>query len=134
MAWFFTAPATRFSNALFFLLPVAACLVLIDLVRYNNDRRKIIFFVCLFFIIINLHHGYRLVNDDFKLNNISLTGIKPIRTVELTSRETDSGLLIWLPTEGDQTWDAPIPATPYFNPALELRVEKDLCGGFKFKQ
>ena len=47
----------------------------------------------------------------------------------LTTFTTASGLQVYVPVEGDQIWDAPLPATPYPNPALRLRCPQTLeCG------
>ena len=46
-------------------------------------------------------------------------GFAPIPAVELKMFRTDSGLEVYTPHQGDQTWDAPLPSTPY--PQRDLR-------------
>jgi hypothetical protein len=40
------------------------------------------------------------------------------RTPEVFQRNTNSGLSIWV-SKNEECWDAPLPCTPYFDPALE---------------
>ena len=49
---------------------------------------------------------------------------------ELQSFITRSGLRLYVPQEGDQCWDAPLPCTPYPNADLRLRRQGDLGSGF----
>lgn len=48
----------------------------------------------------------------------------------LTTFTTASGIQVYVPVEGDQIWDAPLPAAPYPNPALRLRCPDSLECGF----
>ncbi|TME43852.1 MAG: hypothetical protein E6I75_00930 [Chloroflexi bacterium] len=48
----------------------------------------------------------------------------------LTTFTTASGIQVYVPVEGDQIWDAPLPATPYPNPALRLCCPDSLECGF----
>jgi hypothetical protein len=53
------------------------------------------------------------------------------RHVTLTARTTTSGLRVYVPEiPGSQIWNAPLPSTPWFNPALRLRRAGDLSKGF----
>ena len=58
------------------------------------------------------------------------TGWKPIKTAALQEKVTAQGLNIQVPVNGDQSWDSPLPGTPCFNPALQLRGS-GLQSGFK---
>jgi hypothetical protein len=57
-------------------------------------------------------------------------GFHPIPEVEMYEYVTDSGLALYVPAEGDQCWDAPLPSTPYPRPDLRLRTAGDLGSGF----
>jgi hypothetical protein len=50
--------------------------------------------------------------------------------VKVVSRQTLSGLVVYVPAEGDQCWDAPLPCTPYFNKTLRLRRAESMRWGF----
>ena len=54
----------------------------------------------------------------------------PAQRVPMTARVTDSGLRVYVPRNGDQSWDSDQPSTPYFVPRLRLRVEADMARGF----
>jgi hypothetical protein len=129
LCWFFTAPSIRFANALFFILPVSASLILFFAPGRVYNLKKQAFLFLSVFIIINAHIGYLLASNLFDSDNFSLAGFQPIKKVELTLRETDTGLLLMIPTQGEKTWDSPLPATPYFNRNLQLRGSQ-LCEGF----
>jgi hypothetical protein len=57
-------------------------------------------------------------------------GFHALPKVRLVSRQTRSQLAVWVPKRGDQVYDAPLPCTPHFNPALRLRRDGDLSAGF----
>jgi len=47
---------------------------------------------------------------------------------------TQSGLELHVPESGDQTWDAPLPATPALNPKLRQRERGVLRAGFSVRE
>jgi hypothetical protein len=49
---------------------------------------------------------------------------------DLDVRHTPSGLAVYLPAEGGNCWDAPLPCTPYFDETLRLRRAPSLRSGF----
>ena len=61
------------------------------------------------------------------------SGYQTIPSSALTEQRTDSGLIVYVPVEGDQCWDAPLPCTPYFNSGLRLRVPGKIASGFTQK-
>lgn len=62
-----------------------------------------------------------------------LHGRYPLRSVELKSFQTDSGLILQVPLHGDRCWEAALPCTPYPTPRLRLRSEHAPFGGFGLK-
>jgi len=54
----------------------------------------------------------------------------PLPKPALIIRNTFSGLAVYVPTGGQQCWDAPLPCTPYFDPSLRLRNTSSLRYGF----
>lgn len=68
-----------------------------------------------------------MLKQDFRF---SVDGWKPIKTMALAEEVTSHGLKVHVPVKTDQCWDSPLPSTPYFNPALELRGN-GLQSGFK---
>ena len=57
---------------------------------------------------------------------------QPIPVAKMVVHQTDSGLRVWMPEQGDLSWDAPLPCTPYFYPELQLR-EGRLFDEFRLK-
>ena len=49
---------------------------------------------------------------------------------DLTVRYTVSELAVYVPSEGIQCWDAPLPCTPYFDETLRLRDKNSVRSGF----
>jgi hypothetical protein len=49
----------------------------------------------------------------------------------LITRQTQSGLTVQVPKEGNQCWDAQLPCTPYFDETLRLRKSSSLRSGFQ---
>jgi hypothetical protein len=54
----------------------------------------------------------------------------PLPKPALTVRHTLSGLAVYVPAQGNQCWDAPLPCTPYFDESLRLRNPSSLRWGF----
>jgi len=54
----------------------------------------------------------------------------PLPKPTLTVRHTLSGLAVYVPAQGNQCWDAPLPCTPYFDESLRLRNPSSLRWGF----
>jgi hypothetical protein len=60
----------------------------------------------------------------------SVRELVPLPEVRVVARRTASGLIVYVPAEGNQCWDAPLPCTPYFDNTLRLRSTGNLGGGF----
>lgn len=52
---------------------------------------------------------------------LAVRGLAPLPKAMVTPRPTLSGLTVYVPDEGNQCWDAPLPCTPYFDETLRLR-------------
>jgi len=59
-----------------------------------------------------------------------MTGFQEERKAPMEIFFTESGLALWVPKVGDQSWDSKLPSTPYPNKDLRLRVPGDLSSGF----
>ena len=125
--WFLTAPAIRFANAHFFLLPITSFLVLRDqlfdeVIQFVWEMRKKLIVFGFAIITGFLLYFIFIVMDGYKPRSfIFLGGIEPITTVLLEQRETTTGVKVWLPINGDQCWDSPLPSAPYLNPKMDYR-------------
>jgi hypothetical protein len=54
----------------------------------------------------------------------------PLPKANLIVRHTLSGLAVYVPTEGNQCWDAPLPCMAYFDKTLRLRNGASMRAGF----
>ena len=54
----------------------------------------------------------------------------PLPKPGLVLKHTLSGVAVYVPAQGNQCWDAPLPCTPYFDPSLRLRDPSSLRWGF----
>ncbi len=57
-------------------------------------------------------------------------GFYPIPIAKAHPFTTSSGLTVYVPDEGDQCWDAPLPCTPYPKSNLRLRNDGEIESGF----
>ena len=57
-------------------------------------------------------------------------GLAPIPRAELRLVRTPFGLVLFVPTDSDRAWDAPLPSTPYPKPQLKPRDAGALGAGF----
>jgi hypothetical protein len=60
---------------------------------------------------------------------LSLAELEPVGAPQIEQRRLESGLVLNVP-RGHACWDAPLPCTPFPNPALRLRRDGDLGAGF----
>lgn len=61
-------------------------------------------------------------------------GLAPIPRAELRLVRTPFGLVLFVPTDSDRAWDAPLPSTPYPKPQLKALDEGDLGAGFVHRE
>lgn len=117
--WFFTAPEPRFAGAAFWILGVGTITLSI---RYLSKLKNLVILVftlsAFLFISLALQP---LSRDIWRLHKFY-----SIPRAELKTFTTDSGLVIYVPKEGDMCWDAPLPCTPYPNKSLTIRKDGEL--------
>jgi len=125
--WFLSAPDPRFLGAVFPLLSLCLLGMVLKVTESNLGFSLLVTIATVIF-----GFGYYLALD---ANGLGLIELKKrqigsrIPVCELVPKVTDSGLRVWVPVASDQTWDAPLPATPYFRRDLRLRGN-DLPSGF----
>ncbi len=122
--WFFTAPAIRFGAFLFWLLAAAIVGMCFYQLTAAAGRRTMtaVLIGALVFSTWGMKKGFRGGGSDW--------GFGPTPEVAMKPFQTRSGLVLWVPTEGDRCWDGPLPCTPYPNENLRLRTDGDLSSGF----
>ncbi len=128
--WFFTAPAARFAQAIFLLLPVSGVALLLSLVQDRVKGRAFWGIVLVLFIAGNFHIIKHTVKYSRTVKYFSTDGWSKTKEAPLEEKATESGLRVFKPKKGDQCWDSPLPCTPYFKEALRLRNPDDMSSGF----
>jgi hypothetical protein len=128
--WFFMAPEPRFANASFWCLSLSSALFFLSSVQPLLNKQSFAGVLCVVFIMTNLGLISSVVKYRDRIKVVSSSGWHPIKTIALVQKETSSGLVVFVPEQGDQCWDAPLPCTPYFNASLRLRIPGKLASGF----
>jgi len=147
IVWFFTAPDMRFGIGYFWLI---TCLLISLLFywflqnRFRNARLIVTVVISLFILIFLFGKAKRIVlktknskyltwsfkpNEGF--NELLNQGLSQLPVVRMRKYTTTSGLILNVPIEGNQVWDAPLLSTPHPSPGLMLRNPKKLSDGFK---
>jgi hypothetical protein len=129
--WFVMAPDPRFSDGAFWLLAIGTAAVLLcQIRRWTEDRLIFAVVFVILFAAVNDLFADKTIHDFKEWSLVSLQGWQPIPKAAIIEKRTDSGLMVYTPASDECTWDAPLPATPYFNPRLRLRVPGNLGSGF----
>jgi len=128
--WFFTAPDARFAHAFFILTPLAAMLLLLESLRNTVNFKRALYSVSLFFSLYQASFGISLILYRGQIPSISYTSWQEIPQSRMREASTSSGLIVFLPEEGDQCWDSPLPSSPYYNRNLRLRNPENMGAGF----
>lgn len=127
--WFAASPDLRFAQ--FAIWTAAATLGTWGIVAMDTPRRRwhapvvlAALLLCLTWCLISL--GWREPIE-------ALRGVRqpvPLPKVDLIVRRTLSGLEVYVPAEGNQCWDSPLPCTPYFDETLRLQNGPSMRWGF----
>src|SRR5882762_8174701 len=127
--WFAVSPDLRFAQ--FSIWTAAATLgtwgiVSLDFHRARSHSRLVLaaLLLCLTWCLISF--GWR--EPIHSLRRVQQS--PPLPKAGLVVRHTLSGLAVYVPAQGNQCWDAPLPCTPYFDETLRLRDESSLRWGF----
>lgn len=129
--WFFTSPGVRFAHALFWCLSLSSALLFLSSIQPLLKKRSFAGVLCGVFIMTNLLFIRSAVIYRHNIKEgVSSSGWHSIPTVPLVQKETSSGLVIFIPEQGAQCWDSPLPCTPDFNHSLRLRIPGKLASGF----
>jgi hypothetical protein len=128
--WFWTAPTPRFANAIFMLLSISSSLILLtSLQRVTRKRIFMLSFILVFALTNVVYISYFFIHFN-AISNVSLSGWYPTQNYPLTVQTTKSGLSVYVPVNGNQCGDSPLPCTPYLDDSLRLRDRGNIVSGF----
>lgn len=127
--WFLSAPDPRFAGAAFWIFGLSSVVLLVF--SLTKTRPRLISIPAL--IVPAICAGYMLVTEFNHGANFASAQFRELPTAPVRPYVTDSGLTVYIsgdPNNTLQLWDAPLPATPYRLPSLQLRWT-DLRDGFR---
>jgi len=120
--WFVTAPDPRFAGALFWYM--AAGSLSVAGARTCSSRKALtVSGLSLMVTILLTLPRSKIIRPGPD------GGFYPIPQVQVHTFKTNSGLTLFVPNNGDQCWDAPLPCTPYPNSNLRLRTDGNIAAG-----
>jgi hypothetical protein len=119
--WFVMAPEHRFAGSNFWVLGAGA--VALALAKADGVTKLSVVLSLQAVLFANNVDGFEFLRQWRK-------DIGPARKGHVVQRQTDSGLLVYVPRPGELCWDAPLPSARKFEPGLRLRVTGDLSKGF----
>jgi len=123
--WFVASPDLRFAQ--FAIWTTAATfgawgIVSLDFQRPPSHTRPAHTGIVLAALFLSL--SWCLISLGWKEPLRALRGVQqppPLPKPALVLKRTLSGLAVYVPAQGNQCWDAPLPCTPYFDESLRLR-------------
>jgi hypothetical protein len=132
--WFKSAPDLRFGDGFFWVcLGVPFLFLYSDASRFSivnfwrNPKIRITFFYiccsCIFFSIVMCHIS--------SVKNLLTIGTIPSRPIKEYTVNTTPPFTVWMPKNGDQTGNSPLPSTPYVPNNIEMREPGNLGKGFR---
>lgn len=126
--WFLTAPAIRFAGGILWLL--AGSVLALNITRRRLRQQGYWFgLTCLLITLFIGRYDAQLFGT-FVPNGPGRYGLYPMPTIETYSYITESGLTIYVPTQGYSCWAAQLPCTPYPVPTLTTIAPDDWRSGF----
>jgi hypothetical protein len=126
--WFLEAPAMRFGEPA--MWTAGATLGTIAAVRFLNERGKIRFAVGVLVVLTAWAAHPRLFWGSYFRPSVKVHTFLRLPEAKLRGHQTSSGLLVNIPVETNQCWDAPLPCSFYFYDTLHLRKAGEMKRGF----
>lgn len=123
--WFFMTPTLRFAYSFFQVFTVSAISIALTQIKFDAISQLLSFVV---FVLLFSRFGipYAAANPLWKKWEFP----EKIHPVPYEAKQTESGLVIHVPKNGDRAYDIPLPNTPYFNPYLRLKDPNNIRKGF----
>ncbi len=126
--WFLAAPEPRFAGAAFWCFGAGG--VVLCLTQKGRSVNAVVARLVVLLVAAGLLILYR--NDNkFLEPGIQQGYHPPPPTPVMVERTTRSGLTVYVPKQGNQCWDAPLPCVRVFRPGLRLRNPDDIRKGFR---
>jgi hypothetical protein len=113
--WFWTAPDPRFGYG--YIYAFVAAVFCIGLEKKSHRLRLLASLGCAAMFLFLLRSYFT------GLTQIAIRQWPPIPRPTLVAQQNSQGITIYIPTHDDRPWTAPLPASPFFDPALLCTVD-----------
>lgn len=139
LAFWFRTPAPRFAYGFVWIVAAVLGVAVVASEDHGGRSHGRVFVAAVVLALLPIAHrlaawsvagDWSRVRETLVLRPATGTGFEAAPEPDLTTFTTRSGLVVWVPRDGDQVWDAPLPATPEPLPGLALRRAPGLDGGF----
>jgi hypothetical protein len=129
--WFFSAPDVRFVGSAFWVLAVGSLVVAAHKLKISsselgNYQFSALLLVLLFLYVSPLSEPIMAVNQSSTSEAVAAIPKAVTKAVDV-----EHGSVVYVPIEGQQCWNAPLPCTPAVQPFLQFRDPENLAAGFK---
>lgn len=126
--WFLEAPAMRFGEPA--MWTAGATLGTLAAVHFLNRRANIRMALVGIVLLTAWAAHPRLFWSSYFRPSVGVGTFLHLPEAEVTPDQTNSGLMVNVPVETNQCWNAPLPCSPYFDETLHLRKPGELKRGF----
>lgn len=134
MLWFTSAPDKRFGSIYFYILLAGAVLLLFESTKNKNILKPLIYSWFIYQVVS--YSPAFFIDKEAKLFSLAYTKDPKVVRVLASPPDQQPPLYIYMPAEGNQCGNAPLPCTPYAGGLLHVhqnireRVPGDLSKGF----
>ena len=126
--WFLEAPAMRFGEPA--IWTAGATLGTLAAVHFLNRRADIRMALAGIVLLTAWAAHPRLFWSSYFRPSVGVGTFLHLPEAKVTSHQINSGLMVNVPVETNQCWNAPLPCSPYFDETLHLRKPGELERGF----
>jgi hypothetical protein len=126
--WFFEAPAMRFGAPA--IWTAGATLGTLAALHFLNRPGRIRIALAGLLVLTAWAGHPRLLWNSYFRPSVGVRTFLRLPEAKLARHQTTSGLMVHMPVETNQCWDAPLPCSPYFRNTLHLRQPGKLERGF----
>lgn len=127
--WFFMAPNWNLAGSV--LWGFTLSFLVLTIKRYfDHIEPRMMGLICYIFIFILIIYFSPITKPVITALSPSADGHELVPTVEIEQQTTASGLVVGVPTVGNQCWNEPLPCAPECHRNLRLLRPGDLSGGF----
>jgi hypothetical protein len=126
--WFLEAPALRFGEPA--IWTAGATLGTFAALHLQKSKKGMRIALAVLVVLTAWAAHPRLLWSSYFRPSLGVRTFLRLPEAKVTPHQTISGLMVNVPVDTNQCWDAPLPCSPYFNESLHLRQPGKLESGF----